>query len=186
MLAVLSRTMVLLLAVAAFHIGRKAMNKVIGLTIRGLVGSAVSGVLLLTNSALAADSFTVVFPAGLACEFSLQIDGSGGNFHMKEFKNGRIFSAGKGFALTFTNVDTSDSLALKSNGFTTTTTSNPDGTQTVVLTGHNIVILFPSDKPPGPSTTLYIGRVVYTVDSVGNFDLQKASGNTADLCAALS
>jgi hypothetical protein len=162
------------------------MNNVVELIIRAVAASTVTGVLLLTNSALAADSFTVGFPAGLACEFPLQIDGTGANFHMKEFKNGRIFSAGKGFALTFTNLDTSDTLPLKSNGFTQTMTNNPDGTQTVVLTGHNIVVNFPTDTPPGPSTTLYVGRVVIIVDSLGNGDLREASGNTVDLCAALS
>jgi hypothetical protein len=134
----------------------------------------------------AASAFTVDFPAGLACEFHLQVDASGSNFHMKEFKNGRILSAGTGFALTFTNVDTDDTLSLKSNGFAQQITNNPDGTQTVVSMGHNVIFLFPTDTPPGPSTTLYVGRVVYTVDSFGNFDVQEASGNTADICAALS
>jgi len=32
-----------------------------------------------------------------------------------------------------------------------------------ITIGHNVLILFPSDVPAGPSTTLYVGRVVFTV-----------------------
>jgi len=63
---------------------------------------------------------------------------------------------------------------------------NPDGSATQVTTGHNIVILFPTDVPAGPSTTLYVGRVVISIDSAGNYTLLKASGSSADICAALS
>jgi hypothetical protein len=160
------------------------MNKVMGSRVRAVFTCGVTGVLGFWAGA--ADSFTLDFPAGLACEFHLQVDAGNGNFHMKEFKNGRILLAGKGFSSTLTNLDTNDTLTLKSNGFTQTTTNNPDGTQTVVSTGHNIIFLFPTDTPAGPSTTLYVGRVVYTVDSFSNFDVQEASGNTADICAALS
>jgi hypothetical protein len=39
----------------------------------------------------------------------------------------------------------------------------PADTRTVQATGNNIVILFPTDSPAGPSTKLYTGRIVYTV-----------------------
>jgi len=74
------------------------------------------------------------------------------------------------------------------NGSVTHTTVNPDGSTTVADTGHNVVILFPTDVPPGPSTTQYVGRLVYTVspppDAV--FTVQSFSGQTTDICAALS
>ena len=63
---------------------------------------------------------------------------------------------------------------------------NADGSQRVTLTGHNVLILFPSDVPAGPSTTLYVGRVVFTVDVNGIFTLVSTSGTSTDLCAALS
>jgi hypothetical protein len=63
---------------------------------------------------------------------------------------------------------------------------NADGSRTVTLTGHNLLILFPTDVPPGPSTTLYVGRVVFTVDAGGVFTLESTSGRATDICAALS
>ena len=56
----------------------------------------------------------------------------------------------------------------------------------MTLTGHNVLILFPSDVPAGPSTTLYVGRVVFTADVNGIFTLVSTSGTSTDLCAALS
>ena len=66
------------------------------------------------------------------------------------------------------------------------TVVNAGGSQTVTLTGNNVLIMFPSDVPAGPSTTLYVGRVVYTVDAGGVFTLVSTSGRATDLCAALS
>ena len=57
---------------------------------------------------------------------------------------------------------------------------------TTVMTGHNILILFPTDIPAGPSTTLYVGRVVFTVDANGVYTLGSTSGRSTDICAALA
>jgi hypothetical protein len=46
--------------------------------------------------------------------------------------------------------------------------------------------VFPSDVPAGPSTTLYVGRVVYTVDVNGDFTLVSTRGTATDICAELS
>jgi hypothetical protein len=40
--------------------------------------------------------------------------------------------------------------------------------------------------PAGPSTTLYVGRVVYTVDADAVFTLQSTSGRETDICATLT
>jgi hypothetical protein len=130
-------------------------------------------------------------PAGQACAFPLHVVGTGDKRIMREFtdRNGnvvRLLSAGKGFTLTFTNVDTDESLTLQSNGSVERTTVNSDGTRTVVSTGHNVLILFPTDIPAGPSTTLYVGQIVYTVDTSGVFTLQSTSGRITDLCALLA
>jgi hypothetical protein len=104
-------------------------------------------------------------------------------------KNGnfvRALSAGTGSALTFTNLSTGNNLSSTSNGAVSQTTVNQDGLATVVLTGHNVLFLFPTDVPAGPSTTLYVGRVVFTVDTLGTFTLQETSGISTDICAALS
>jgi len=95
--------------------------------------------------------------------------------------------AGKGFNLTFTNLSTGKSLTLDSNGSVQIKKDNGDGTQTVTNLGHNVIILFPTDVPAGPSTTLYVGSVVYTVDRAsGVFTVKTHSGTTTDICAALS
>ena len=104
-------------------------------------------------------------------------------------KNGfvRTLSAGKGAALRFTNMDSGATLSLKPNGSVThTTTYKPDNSSTVKVTGHTVLIFFPTDFPPGPSTTLYVGRVIYRVDAAGVWTLQEESGKKTDICAALS
>lgn len=128
--------------------------------------------------------------AGLACAFPLRIDISGGNLVEKDFfdKDGhrvRHLTAGRGTALLFINLDTQATFAVQSNGSVMETTFNPDGSQTVVLTGHNVVILFPTDVPAGPSTTQYVGRLVETISAEGVFTLQSFSGTSTDICAEL-
>jgi hypothetical protein len=137
--------------------------------------------------------FSIDLPAGVACAgFDLRVEGMGDKRIMREFtdRNGnvvRLLSAGKGFTLTFTNLSPGgESLTLQSNGSVERTTVNSDGTSTVVSTGHNVLILFPTDIPAGPSTTLYVGRIVYTVDASEVFTLQSTSGTTTDLCALLA
>jgi hypothetical protein len=129
-------------------------------------------------------------PAGQACDFGLRVSQSGGNLHIKEFRdrNGvlvRTIQAGKGFLLTYTNLDTGTSVTIRTDGSVSKTTFNPDGTQTVSATGHNGLILFPSDVPAGPTTTHYIGRIVYTIDQSGVFTLVSTSGSQRDICAEL-
>ena len=131
------------------------------------------------------------FPAGVACDFRLLVDRQGGHMRCKVFvdKNGdpvRFLTAGTGQALTFTNFDTGTTLSLKSNGAVSQVHVNPDGTYTFVNTGHTILILFPTDVPAGPATTLYVGRVVFNADSAFNFTLVGSSGTQTDICAALS
>ena len=135
--------------------------------------------------------FSIDLDAGVACAgFPLRIEGSGDKRIMREFtdRNGqvvRMLSAGKGFSLTFTNVKTGSSIMLPSNGSVSRTRVNADGTTIVDSTGHNVVIFFPTDIPRGPSTTLYVGRIVSTVDTHDVFTLRSVSGKTPDLCALL-
>ena len=91
-----------------------------------------------------------------------------------------------GLRSEFTNLGTGDTLSLKANGSVEKIALHPDGTQTWMTMGHNVLILFPSDVPAGPSTTLYMGRVVFTVDTSGVFTLRSTSGKSMDICAALS
>jgi hypothetical protein len=63
---------------------------------------------------------------------------------------------------------------------------NPDGSSTYTTTGHNVLILSPTDITVGPSTTLYVGRVVFTVDTANRFEVTLVSGRSVDICSALA
>ena len=138
------------------------------------------------SGAAAADpDFTVVFPAGTACTFPLQIEGFGGHRQFREFKdkNGNVvrsLDAGTGSALSFTNLSTGGTFSTMSNGAVSRKTFNLDGSLTETDTGHTILILFPTDHPAGPSTTLIVGRLVFTVDVFGVFTVQQVSGKTIE------
>lgn len=170
------------------------MTSRLGISLVLLVAAATLLTLgLAVPSTASAADFTLDLPAGLACEsFDLHIEGDFNPKHVyKEFydKNGnlvRVLSAGKGNTLAFTNVDTGATLTLAANGSVTKTGFNSDGSQTWMMMGHNVLIMFPTDVPAGPSTTLYVGRVFFTVDASGIYTLQGNSGTAMDICAALS
>jgi len=136
--------------------------------------------------------FTVNFPTGIACNgFKLRVEGwNDGNYGLRETKDKfgitRTIEAGTGYVLRFTNWKSKKTFETKSNGTANHTTYNSDGTQTVALTGHNVVILYPTDSPPGPSTSLYMGEVVFTIDTAGNYFVHSVSGQSVDICAAVS
>lgn len=136
--------------------------------------------------------FTFDLPAGYACaDFALRVEGWGGNQHYREFEDHegnivRSLSAGTGSALTFTNLSTDATVSFRSNGAVVHQSFEADGTRTNRMTGHNVLIMFPTDVPAGPSTTLYVGQVVFTVDSDGVYTLQSVRGDSTDVCAALA
>jgi hypothetical protein len=148
-----------------------------------------------TQPAFAQDFF---LPAGLGCEFNLDVKSTGGNLVTREFTDAdgnlvRMITAGKGVDVTYTNYGddpdnpiAGESVTVKTAGSVTKTVVNPDGTRTVTSTGHNGLILFPSDVPAGPTTTHYIGRIVYTIDSAGVFTLLSTTGQERDICAELA
>ena len=154
----------------------------------------VCGNLLGTVDASEAAGHDLELPAGTACPgFAVGIDISNSNHRVERTftdsagKTVRVLSAGKGDDLTFTNLQSGSVVQLKGNGSVSRRVLNADGvTSTVTLTGHNVLILFPTDVPAGPSTTLIVGSLVYTDDGFSNFVVLRTTGNTTDLCAALS
>lgn len=142
----------------------------------------------------------VILPAGLGCaDFNLGLSGKGGNLQYLEFKdkNGnvvRILTAGKGVLLTYTNYGpdpdapvAGKSITFRTDGSVTSTVYNPDGTLTITATGHNGLVLFPTDIPAGPTATQYIGKIVFNIDpATGVFTLVSTSGSAVDVCAALA
>ena len=97
-----------------------------------------------------------------------------------------MLSAGVGSDLVFKNLATGATYALRGNGAVGWTRIDASGSTRITLTGHNVVFYFPSDVPAGPSTTLVVGRENIAVDAAGNFTRLSRSGNTTDICAALS
>ena len=158
--------------------------------------AAAAAVLAASTVATAAwgDSATTVqiFPAGLACaDFDLKVEASGGTIKQHDItdRSGevvRVILAGTGPALTLTNLTSGATYSTPSNGSVTHIAVNPDGTLTYRVTGHNILILFPTDVPPGPSTTLYVGQVGFTVDANAVFRVTSMAGRSVDICTALS
>ena len=145
------------------------------------------------SASAAPDPPDVVFtlPAGLACAgFDLQVEIRGGTQVSKEFtdKDGnlRTLAAGKGSEVTYINLETGETFVQKAAGSVTQVTYYPDGSSRWVTTGQNSLILFPSDVPAGPSTTLTAGRVVFTIGTDGVFTVTEISGKTTDICAELS
>ncbi|HEX5633649.1 MAG TPA: hypothetical protein VFX50_10480 [Gemmatimonadales bacterium] len=132
----------------------------------------------------------LVFPAGIACPgFDLQVSGVGTppeRLVMDRRGNQVTIVAGIGDALTFTNLSTQATYSLRAAGAVIHTTTRPDGSQTVSTEGHVVLVWFPTDVPPGPTTTLYVGRTQYTVDTSGVFTLGRTAGRATDICAALS
>ena len=61
----------------------------------------------------------------------------------------------------------------------------PDGNQLFEAAGHIVLIMFPTDTPPGPSTTLYVGRLLFTMAADSVTELLSFKGNSTDICAAL-
>jgi hypothetical protein len=162
---------------------------------------ALCGALLPISPAAAAPPlqkfgpFEITVPAGTGCpHFDLRITvDEGVDRVFKEFhdRNGnlvRVISAGKGATETLTNVLTDTSVTFKTGGSVSRTTPNPNGTYTLTNTGHDIVIFYPTDEPPGPRSTLYLGRVVFTItDPVSNtiLGIEQTSGKQVDICAIL-
>ncbi|MEO5315980.1 hypothetical protein PV772_17995 [Pseudarthrobacter sp. CC12] len=130
------------------------------------------------------------FPAGTGCAFPLRWDATGGNLIERDFydRSGnpvRVLSAGKGTLNTYTNLNNGKSISIRTDGSVTSTEFNPDGTITVTATGHNGLIMFPTDVPAGPTTTQYTGKIVYTIDTMGTFKLVSTTGRALDVCDAL-
>lgn len=153
-----------------------------------IVGIALAA-LAVPTAAQAAEP--IVLPAGLACEFELSIletapaktvtrqntDAAGNPVEVV---------AGRGPTLVLTNEDTGDAVTLPGRAYTQTTTTFVDGSTAWRATGHYLIAQFPTDIPAGPSTTLYIGTVSFTISAEGVTTLGASVGRTRDICAELS
>jgi hypothetical protein len=159
---------------------------------RILLTATLAVITALAVRQVAAAQESTVIPAGIACEFELRVESeTNPNRMFREWRDSdgnlvRTLEAGRGSDVTLVNTETGESLTLKGNGAVNHTTYNPDGSWTTNLTGHYVLILWPTDIPAGPSTTLYVGRVTYTSTPDSTFALVGSSGTQRDLCAELS
>ena len=141
-------------------------------------------------STASAQEHDIELPAGVACDFPLGLDGGALPPVRSTFtdQNGNpiVVLAGKSGAVTYTNLDTNESLTFPSRGTALrVTTTQSDGTQLLEFSGNVGIILFPTDDPPGPSTTQINGRLVLEQDGSVTTVL-KQEGKQIDVCAALS
>lgn len=132
------------------------------------------------------------FPAGQACSnFGLRLDiwqGAAAPRQVKD-RNGviRAVLAGGGAAFRTTNLLTGKSTTVSAGGASQmVTTYTADGTQKLTLSGHFLLIWFPTDIPAGPWTSAYTGKLVMTLspDFVGR--LVSLNGAARDICTELS
>lgn len=164
---------------------------------RGLFAAATVVVSLFaavpTTAAADDPDFTYDLPMGVGCpSFDLRIEGFIDDarvfrtFYDKSGNPVRWFAGGKGNLLRFTNLNTGASFSIRTGGSVERSVLNSDGSLTYTVTGHNVVSLFPTDVPAGPSTKLYLGRVVFNVDAEFTFTMLSSAGKEVDLCAALN
>ena len=136
--------------------------------------------------------FTVEFPAGLACSsFALRLElwECKGQFRELKDKNGylRALFAGTGNAFRLTNPTNNKSISAPASGASQLIqTYLADGSQVYTNRGHVLLIWFPSDIPAGPWTVLNSGRVVFSLSPAGVGTLKSMTGDSTDVCAALS
>jgi hypothetical protein len=135
----------------------------------------------------------IVLPEGQACEdFALQIENPEFPPLRRAFTdrsgNPVRLLAGQSGAITYTNLETGESLAFNARGTRLReTTDRATGLQTLEFSGQVGLILFPSDVPAGPSTTQISGRLVVTFDPETGFtEVLEQRGRQIDICAELA
>jgi hypothetical protein len=150
---------------------------------------ASAAMIVTTQPASAAE---VQLPAGVGCpNFPLGLDGGAPPPEKRNFtdRNGnqvRIL-AGKSGAVTWTNLSTGKFVTFQSRGTHLRETTFSPTSQLLEFSGHVAIVLFPTDKPAGPSTTQISGRLVLRFDpTTGLTEVLKQEGNQIDVCARLS
>ncbi|HZL74769.1 MAG TPA: hypothetical protein VFB83_05270 [Propionibacteriaceae bacterium] len=167
---------------------RHLVAAVTGLALASAVAVATAAPASAAPASHGRPDFTLpVLPAGQACAgFDVLLAGTGDKRAIKQHDNGVLIEAGNGWDLTFTNLSNGHSITLLSNG-SVNKSRTTDNITTFQATGKNVLILFPTDVPAGPTSTLYTGRLVYTVDNTtGVFTVVSSSGRTTDLCALVA
>ncbi|MDQ0922328.1 hypothetical protein QF038_000836 [Pseudarthrobacter sp. W1I19] len=122
------------------------------------------------------------------CSFDVTVTGTGGKITQIVLRDGRIFTAGKGVLLTYTNDTNGNTYSVKTSGSVAKYEANADGTATATYTGHNGFVYFGNDAP-GAGITQYVGTLVLTLESLETFkvlSVDATSGSSVDVCAAIA
>jgi hypothetical protein len=163
--------------------------------LRALVSAALlAGLTLLAPPAANAEEIFGPFPA--CPEFDVSLSFSGGNqgLRVTRVHDGVIYTvtSGSGTTIKFYAVDPENGKLLgKSVTFDTkasvTKTATSGGLTDYQINGFGTLLLFPTDQPGGPSTTVYNGTVTFTFDATGTLvNTVVNKGRQFDICAALS
>lgn len=157
--------------------------------------AAIVGALAIASPAAAAGpehtktgDVTIVFPAGLSCDFPVEwVSTANGNNQLvfEPRRNGDQVTRTTGTNITTaTNLDTGASVSLR-GGFRLDIVAHADGTVTIEGRGAIIGALFPTDAG-GPGMFWFRGHLTDQADSGFNVSVHEFVGHVDDLCAALS
>ena len=129
-------------------------------------------------------------PAGVACDFPLTFQPLAPGHQQiritdQQGRTGTAIFAGQFGTLQVINAATGESLTLPGKGAVNITRDNGDGTQTITLAGHWVVVWFPTDNPAGPSTIEYVGQVVIRQAGTVSTLVSLKGKQVLDICAAL-
>jgi hypothetical protein len=161
--------------------------------LRALVSAALfAGLTLLAPPAANAEEIYGPFEACPNFDVSLSFSGGNQGLRVTRVHDGVIYTvtSGSGTTITFYAVDKKGNI-LKSVTFDTkasvTKTATSGGNTTYQINGFGTLLLFPTDQPGGPSTTVYNGTVTFTFDATNTLvSTVLNKGRQFDICAALS
>ena len=134
-----------------------------------------------------------VFPPGVSCpEVSapegVRVSFAGGNQVQKVFANGRVMFTGR-HADEMTNVATGKSVVLDFHG-SVASVPQPDGSQTLRLSGTTGFVFFQGDVGPGDDATgrnyVFTGNVRLVIDPNGSVIAFESAGKMRDICAMIA
>jgi len=134
------------------------------------------------------EGFTVVWPAGMLCDFEVEWDfAAGGNeLIFPEQPNGDLVVRTVGRALgTVTNLDSPEMSVLVRGGYRQDLVFHADGTIDAIINGTVVAAYFPTDVG-GPSQWLFRGHLHDQLDANFTGTAHSFRGNATDLCAALT
>jgi hypothetical protein len=163
-------------------------------TLAALVATAALAAPLIAPTAHAASEWEDFGPpdaAGVACQdfpVQIQIRGVGKEPRELPTRDGslRVQVAGKDADYRFVNAaEPTKSYTLTRSAYRMSQTT-AGGSYVLTINGTGWLVLFPSDIPAGPSTTVFSGNLVIKERPGGVYEVTKFTGRKIDVCAAIA